>query len=151
MKRKHLVIVTALLISAIAATAYAAMPRPHTFDPPTAAELGLDSTHTTRWTRLREETIALKASARAEVRSRLEQADKLLASDSADLNAFSSDIDHEIDAYLAQSRDLRDRKLALYQSLSPSEQASTRAVMRERIERAKRLRSAFVTLLQDAY
>jgi uncharacterized membrane protein len=151
MKRTRVLIVSALLTSALAATAYAAMPHPLAFAPPSASELGLEASHTDTWNALREETLSLRESAREEVRSTLEHADALLADDNADLAALSQSIDSAVDDTLARSRALRDRKLAFYQTLGADEQRAVRSAMRSRLERAQRLRAAFATVLQDAY
>jgi uncharacterized membrane protein len=151
MKRTRVLIASALLTSALAATAYAAMPHPLAFAPPSASELGLDANQTSTWNALREETLNLRESAREEFRSKIEQADALLADDNADLGALSRSIDSAVDDALARSRALRDRKLAFYQTLNPNEQRAAREAMRSRLERAKHLRAAFVTVLQDVY
>ena len=92
------------------------MPRQQTFDSPTASDLGLDPSHAGAWNRLREESLQLRASARQDVRERLQQADTLLAGTSPDLRTFSADIDRQVDDYLVRSRDLRSRMLAFYES-----------------------------------
>ena len=91
----------------------------------------------------------LPSYSRGELRERLRQADAILADEHADLRAFSADLDSDVDAWLARSRDLRARKLAFFESLSDSEKANVRNVMRERLARLARLRSAFTTLVQD--
>ena len=139
----------AAISTAIGATAYAATPRNRAGTPPSATELGLDSSHAAAWEQLRAETIALRDAGRSELRERLRQADAILADEHADLRAFSADLDSDVDAWLARSRDLRARKLAFFESLSDSEKAHVRNVMRERLARLARLRSAFTTLVQD--
>ena len=139
----------AAISTAIGATAYAAMPRTRAALPPSATELGLDARHAAAWEQLRAETIALRDAGRGELRERLQQADAILADDHADLRAFSADLDSDVDAWLARSRDLRARKLAFFDSLSDTEKAHVRDVMRERLARLARLRSAFTTLIQD--
>lgn len=139
----------AAISTAIGASAYAAIPRGRTATPPSATELGLDARHAAAWEQLRAETIALRDAGRSELRERLRQADAILADDHADLRAFSADLDSDVDAWLARSRDLRARKLAFFESLSDTEKAHVREVMRERLARLARLRSAFTTLVQD--
>ena len=139
----------AAISTAIGATAYAAIPRNRAGTPPSATELGLDNSHAAAWEQLRAETIALREAGRGELRERLRQADAILADEHADLRAFSADLDSDVDAWLARSRDLRARKLAFFESLSDSEKAHVRNVMRERLARLARLRSAFTTLVQD--
>lgn len=139
----------AAISTAIGATAYAALPHNRAGTPPGATELGLDSSHAAAWEQLRAETIALRDAGRSELRQRLQQADAILADEHADLRAFSADLDSDVDAWLARSRDLRARKLSFFESLSDSEKANVRNVMRERLARLARLRSAFTTLVQD--
>lgn len=151
MKPTRFVLASALLISMLGVCAAAATPHQHAFEPPSASELGLDASHASAWNRLREESMQLRASAREDIRQRLLQADALLAGSAPDLGAFSAEIDRQVDDFLARSRDLRARKLALYESLSPNEQNAVREAMRAHLERARRLRAAFATLLFDAY
>ncbi len=151
MKRTQVLISSALLTCVLGASAYASMPRPSAFAPPTASELGLDARHTATWNALREETLNLRESAREEIRSKLHQAYALLADDNADLGALAASNDSAIDDALARSRALRDRKLAFYQTLNADEQRAVRSAMRSRLERAQRLRAAFATLSGDTY
>lgn len=152
MKRTHLVLVATLVTSMAGASVLAASPRGPALalETPSAAELGLDPSHAAAWERLRAESLQLRTSARQDMRERLSQADDILASDAPDLRALSADVDRRLDEYLARSRDLRARKLAFYESLSPAEQASVRDMLRARLDRMQRVRSALAALFFDA-
>lgn len=134
------------LLAGATCVAYAAMPRTRAFDPPTAAELGLDGATATEWNTLRDQTIDLRDSSRAEVQQQMTTLRALLATDSPDLDAFEKNAEREVDSRLAAARALRQRKLAFYDGLAPAQQANVRAVMRERLDRLARLRAAMQDL-----
>jgi hypothetical protein len=150
MKPAHIVLASVILTGVLGVSAIAAVPQRSAFEAPTASELGLDASHADAWNQLREESMQLRASARKDTGDRLRQAKDLLAESAPDLRSFSADAERQVDEYLARSRDLRTRKLALYESLSPTEQDAVREAMLARLERAERVRAAFGNLFLEA-
>ena len=148
MNRLH--VLTATLLLAAAGIAAAAASRPHPFDPPGAAALGLDGAAAQQWTALREETIALRSTMRDAATRKLAALQDLLATAAPDLDAFNRDAETETDALLMRARALNARKLAFYDSQPAAQQARMRAVMRTRVERLQHLRSALSELAQAA-
>jgi hypothetical protein len=150
MKPAHIVLASVILTGVLGVSAIAAVPQRSAFEAPTASELGLKASHADAWNQLREESMQLRASARKVMGDRLRQAEDLLAESAPDLRSFSADAERQVDEYLARSRDLRTRKLALYESLSPTEQDAVREAMLARLERAERVRAAFGNLFLEA-
>jgi uncharacterized membrane protein len=123
-----------------------ATPRVHAIAPPSAAELGLAGADATRWSTLRDQTIDLRDTTRATVQRELDTLRTLLATDAPDLDAYERELEQAIDSRVAAERDLRQRKLAFYDSLAPDRKAKVAATMLERLNRLERLRTALLDL-----
>jgi hypothetical protein len=138
--RLHLLLAAGLLGGG--AVAGTTLQQARAFDPPTAEQLGLGGDAATKWVALREQSIALRESARGAAKQRLDTLHQLLASSAPDLDAFSHQSEQQADQLLAQARALKAQKLALYDSLPASQQAQVRAVLLKRLERFEHLRTA---------
>jgi uncharacterized membrane protein len=145
----RLVLAAALGGATLASGAYATLPRHLPFAPPTAAELGLVGASAQQWDALRQDTLALRQSTREQARARTTEFDALLGQPAPDLRGFSHAVQHDVDAALAQSRQLTERKLDFYDTLAPADQARLRQSLQDELARAQRLRAAMVSLLQD--
>jgi hypothetical protein len=95
---------------------------------------------------LRADTLQQRAVARADVQREMAALQTLLSSNTADFDTFAGGIDREVDAHLAASRALRDRKLAFYRSLAPEAQARLRASASDRLDRLTHLRAAMLEM-----
>jgi hypothetical protein len=143
MKTKHMLFLAAGLTIALAATTAISAPRVARSEamlPPTAAELGISSTHARQWDALRADAVALRQVGREDLIVGIREFRSLLDQSSPDLRAFSRESQRMVDAHMAEARALRDRQLDLYESLSPDEQARVRAAMAERLDRLSKLR-----------
>ncbi len=143
MKAKHLFFLATGLTVALAATTAFSAPRVARGDamlPPTAAELGISSTHARQWDALRAEAVALRQVGRDDLIVGISEFRNLLDQPSPDLRDFSRESQRIVDAHMAEARALRDRQLDLYESLSPNEQTRVRAATAERLDRLSKLR-----------
>ncbi len=143
MKTKHMLFLAAGLTIALAATTAISAPRMARGEamlPPTAAELGISSTHARQWDALRADAVALRQVGRDDLIGGISEFRSLLDQTSPDLRAFSRESQRMVDAHIAEARALRDRQLDLYESLSPDEQARVRAAMAQRLDRLSKLR-----------
>ena len=143
MKTKHMLFLAAGLTIALAATTAISAPRVARGEamlPPTAAELGISSTHARQWDALRADAVALRQVGRDDLLGGISEFRSLLDQSSPDLRAFSRESQRMVDAHMAEARALRDRQLDLYESLSPDEQARVRAAMAQRLDRLSKLR-----------
>ncbi len=143
MKTKHMLFLAAGLTIALAATTAISAPRVARGEamlPPTAAELGISSTHARQWDALRADAVALRQVGRDDLIGGISEFRSLLDQSSPDLRAFSRESQRMVDAHMAEARALRDRQLDLYESLSPDEQARVRAAMAQRLDRLSKLR-----------
>ncbi len=143
MKTKHMLFLAAGLTIALAATTAISAPRVARGEamlPPTAAELGISSTHARQWDALRADAVALRQVGRDDLIGGISEFRSLLDQSSPDLRAFSRESQRMVDAHMAEARALRDRQLDLYESLSPDEQARVRAAMAQRLDRLSQLR-----------
>jgi hypothetical protein len=144
MSRKRIFLITTGLVAALAATAAVSAPRlparADALQPPSAAELGLSGAHARQWDALRAESIALRRVGREDLIAGAGELRVLLDQSNPDLRAFHVESQRKLDAHLAEMRDLRERQLALYESLSPQEQARVRKVMAQRLDRLAALR-----------
>ncbi len=116
------------------------------FAPPTSADLGLGGSEAAQWDSLRADTLQQRAVARADVQREMAALQTLLSSNTADFDTFAGGIDREVDAHLAASRALRDRKLAFYRSLAPEAQARLHASASDRLDRLTHLRAAMLEM-----
>jgi hypothetical protein len=152
MSRKRSFLVTASLAgglcAALIATAAVSAPRlparADAFQPPSAAELGLSAAHARQWDALRAESVALRRVGREDLIAGAGELRALLDQSNPDLRAFHVESQRKVDAHMAEMRDLRERQLALYESLSPQEQARVRAAMAQRLDRLSALRERLV-------
>ncbi len=143
MKTKHMLFLAAGLTITLAATTAISAPRVARGEamlPPTAAELGISSTHARQWDALRADAVALRQVGRDDLLGGISELRSLLDQSSPDLRAFSRESQRMVDAHMAEARALRDRQLDLYESLSPDEQARVRAAMAQRLDRLSKLR-----------
>ena len=143
MKTKHMLFLAAGLTIALATTTAISAPRlarGEAMLPPTAAELGISSTHARQWDALRADAVALRQVGRDDLIGGISEFRSLLDQSSPDLRAFSRESQRMVDAHIAEARALRDRQLDLYESLSPDEQARVRAAMAQRLDRLSKLR-----------
>lgn len=132
-----------LAVALAAGTALSApqhLARVGTLVPPTAASLGLQGEHALRWDALRSETIALRRLAREEAARGAHELRLLLQQPDPDLRVYSVRAQQRVDAYVAESRALRERQLALYESLGPAEKQRVRVALIERLDRLDRIR-----------
>ncbi len=138
---KSLYLVAAIAATLTIATAVAA-PRlaQERFTPPTAAELGFAGARAQQWEALRQESIALRRVGREDLIGGVTEFRGLLDQPAPDLRAFSNESQRRVDAHMAEMRELRDRQLDFYESLSPTEQAKVRAAIAQRIDRLSQLR-----------
>jgi len=126
-------------LAAVAVTAYAATARFRPFDPPTSDQLGLTGQDASRWNELRSRTLSLHESGRDAARQMVDSISRLLATDDPDLGAFDREAEQRVDHYVGEARALNAEKLAFYDHLQPSQRAVLRTVMRERLDRVRRL------------
>lgn len=151
MKTRHLVFLSAGLLAALAATVAVSAPRQalrEGFAPPSSTELGLSGAHAQQWDRLRNDSIALRQVGREDMQQGLGDLRELLDQPSPDLRAFSKDAQRKVDAHMAEARELRERQLDLYESLTPAEQARVRAAMAQRLDRLAQLRQRLIGLFE---
>ena len=141
MKSVH-VMLAASVLAAAALAAYAAAPLASAFSPPTSEQLGLTGNPGSQWNALRGQTLQLRDGARSTMQQEIAKLQGLLAAPSPDLDAFNAEAEGLADSYLRQARALKAKKLALYDSLPPAQQAQVRAVMAKRLERLQHLRAA---------
>lgn len=114
--------------------------------PPSAAELGLNATQTAEWEAIQVDAKALRQTTLAEVESELGDAKQSLADPNADLRAVGAEFQAIAIGFLMEQRQLRDRRLAFYNGLNPSQQAQVREFLIGEIERAERAIRAFEVL-----
>ena len=145
MNRIHVLFAASLFVAA-AAFAGTTVQRARAFDPPTSEQFGLSGDYATRWNALREQTIALRETARSSTQQRLDMLHQLLSSNAPDLDSFSRDAQQQADNLLIQARALKAQKLALYDSLPAAQQAQVRAMLLNRVERLQHLRAALAEL-----
>lgn len=130
----------AVLAAGAALAAPMRMARAQAWLPPPAAELGLAGAQAAQWDALREDALALHRIARDDLRDGLAELRALLDTPSPDLRAFEAEAQRRIDTHLAEARALRERQIALYESLPPDAQARVRAALAARLDRLARLR-----------
>ncbi|UXI69888.1 hypothetical protein [Tahibacter amnicola] len=151
MKKRAALITSLLLGSALSVGAYASLPRPAMFAPPTASELGLEGPSATQWNQLRAELLALRNDARRDMQSRIDALDTLLDDQTADFRQFHATTEQAVDTYRQRSHALTLRMISFYEALTPAEQAMLRDAMRDRLDRLQRIRAAVQALTQDAF
>ncbi len=146
---RSLYLVAAIAATVTIATAVAApqMAQTKRFAPPTAAELGFAGARAQQWETLRQEAIALRRFGREDLVAGITEFRGLLDQPAPDLRALSNESQRRVDAHMAEMRDLRDRQLDFYESLSPAEQAKVRAAMAQRIDRLMQLRQRLSSFL----
>ncbi|MDR3387825.1 MAG: hypothetical protein P4L92_12305 [Rudaea sp.] len=139
MKLSRSLIAAGLLVTATTFTAYAAVEQVHRFEPPTAEQLGLSGTYMSQWNELRSQTLNLRRSASAQATQRIKRLRELLTAPAPDLGAFNRESEQATDKLLAQARALKARKIALYDSLPPAQQARLRALLVDHLDRLQQL------------
>lgn len=151
MSRKRSFLIAGGLCAALLATAAVSAPRlparGDAFQPPSAAELGLSTAHARQWDALRAESVALRRVGREDLIAGTDTLRALLDQPNPDLRAFQAESQRKVDAHMAEMRDLRERQLALYESLSPQEQARVRAAMAQRLDRLAAIRERLAGFL----
>lgn len=113
---------------------------------PTAAELGLSATQASEWQAIAADAKSLRESTLQSVEAELAETQSALASPNADLRAIGADYQSIALTALMEQRQLRDRRLAFYDSLNPTQQAQVRAYLIAMAERAERAIRAFEVL-----
>lgn len=114
--------------------------------PPSAEQLGLNATQTSQWQAITGDAQALRQSTLQQVEAELGDAKQSLADPQADLQAIGAEFQSIAIGFLMEQRQLRDRRLAFYNSLNPSQQAQVREFLMVEIERAQRAIRAFEVL-----
>lgn len=114
--------------------------------PPTAAELGLTAAQAAEWQAIQADAQALRQATLDQVKAELDQTQAALAEPDADLRAIGQEYQSIAFAALLEQRQLRNRRLAFYESLDPAQQAQVRAFLIEVSERAERAIRAFEVL-----
>ncbi len=122
-------------------------PRP---TPPTASELGLDANQTREWHSIQADAKALRHQTLQVVEAELGDAKSTLATSNPDMRGIGQEFQSIALAFLMEQRQLRDRRLAFYNSLSPAQQLEVREYLIVQIERAERAIRAFETLQGDS-
>ncbi|GMU43012.1 MAG: Spy/CpxP family protein refolding chaperone [Xanthomonadales bacterium] len=135
------------LIASLAGTGHAVagsfLDRP---TPPTAAELGLSPAQAAEWQAIQADAKALRSATLEQVKTELDRTQAALAEPDADLAAIGQEYQSIAFAALLEQRQLRNRRLAFYESLNPDQQARVRAFLIEVSERAERAIRAFEVL-----
>lgn len=135
------------LVAGLASTGHAvAGPFFNRPTPPTAAELGLSATQTGEWQAIQADAKALRESTLQSVQAELADTKSALASPNADLRAIGTGYQSIALTALMEQRQLRDRRLAFYDSLNPDQQAQVREYLIVMTERAERAIRAFEVL-----
>ncbi len=141
--RTRTFVVIGLMAALAAGAALSAPARPPGGDaltPPTAAELGLAGAQAQRWDALSAEARALRRVGRDTLRTGMTELRGALERPDADLRDVSAESQRRVDAHLAETRALRERQLAFYESLPPEQQARVRAALAQRLDRLAQLR-----------
>lgn len=140
-------LLTLALIAGLAGTGHAiAGPFFNRPTPPTASELGLDTTQTAQWQAIQADARALRQDTLTQIKLELSQTRESLAEPDADLRAIGQDYQSIALTALMEQRQLRERRLAFYASLNPQQQAQVRQFLIEVTERAERGIRAFEVL-----
>jgi hypothetical protein len=106
--------------------------------PPTAAELGLDASQTAAWNQIQTQALDLRKSTLAALEVELAQTRVALADPQVDLRAIGAAYQSIALGALMEQRQLRDQRLAFYNSLTPSQQAQVREFLIRATEAAER-------------
>jgi hypothetical protein len=114
--------------------------------PPTAAELGLNTEATGEWQAIQADAQALRSRTLKTVEAELGDAKETLATSNPDLRSVGLEFQSIALGFLMEQRQIRDRRLAFYNSLTPDQQLQVREFMIEQIERAERAIHAFEVL-----
>lgn len=106
--------------------------------PPTAAALGLNPAQASQWQAIQSQAQSLRQTTLKQVASELGDAKLALAAPNADLRAIGAGFQTIAIDFLSEQRQVRDQRLAFYDSLNPAQQAQVRDFLIEQIERAER-------------
>ena len=105
---------------------------------PSAAELALDAQQTAAWTQIQADTQSFRQNTLQAVKAELADTKMALTDPDVDLRAIGTDYQTiALNALMAQ-RQLRDRRLAFYDTLNLGQQAQVREFLIEGVERAER-------------
>jgi len=118
--------------------------------PPTAAELGLDTQQASEWTAIQDDAKTLRTQTLQTVGAELGDAKASLATSNPDMRSIGLEFQSIGLAFLMEQRQIRDRRLAFYNSLNPAQQLEVREFLIVQIERAERAIRAFETLQGDS-
>jgi hypothetical protein len=105
---------------------------------PTAAELGLDANQSAQWQAIQADTRSFRQHTLQALKAELDDTKTALASPDADLRTIGQDYQSIALAALMEQRQLRDRRLAFYESLNAQQQGEVRAYLVTLIDRAER-------------
>jgi hypothetical protein len=137
MIRRSLLALT--LIAGLAGTGHAvAGPFFNRVQAPTAAELGLDASQAAAWEQIQIDTRVFRQSTLQSVKAELVDTKTALNDPAVDLRAIGTDYQSIALTALMEQRQLRDRRLAFYDSLNPGQQAQVREFLIEAVDRAER-------------
>lgn len=113
---------------------------------PTAQELGLDASQKAAWERIQAQTLAFRKAILSSIEAELADTKVALADPRADLRVISAEYQSIAVAAVMEQRNLREQRLAFYDSLNPAQQAQVRAYLIEAVEQAERALRAIEVL-----
>ncbi len=113
---------------------------------PSAQELGLDASQQAAWEQIQAQTLAFRKATLSSIAAELADTRVALANPGVDLRAIGADYQTIALTALMEQRQLRDQRLAFYDSLNPAQQAQVRAFLIEATEQAERALRAIAVL-----
>lgn len=114
------------------------------------SRLDLDAAQRAQLDELLADQRAFRHAAHTEIGTLLEQTQSDLRAPDADLHQISANVDRALFALIAEGRGLRNQRMAFYDNLSPEQQAEVRALLADRLDRAKRLHAVVGDLIDQA-
>ncbi|MCB1602086.1 MAG: Spy/CpxP family protein refolding chaperone [Lysobacterales bacterium] len=113
---------------------------------PSAQELGLDASQQAAWEQIQAQTLAFRKATLSSIEAELAETRVALADPDVDLRAIGADYQTIALTALMEQRQLRDQRLAFYDSLNPSQQAQVRGFLIQATEQAERALQAIAVL-----
>lgn len=116
---------------------------------PSAEALGLTPAQAAEWKAIRVDAKALRSATLDQLEAELTEASIALQQPGADLPAVRSGVEAITEVFASERQQLKARRMAFYQSLSPEQQAKLRTWMAREAERTVALIRALRTLRES--
>jgi Spy/CpxP family protein refolding chaperone len=116
---------------------------------PSAEALGLTPAQAAEWKAIRVDAKALRSATLDQLEAELTEASIALQQPGADLPAVRSGVEAITEVFASERQQLKARRMAFYQSLSPEQQAKVRTWMAREAERTVALIRALRTLRES--